>query len=66
MKPIEELLRQRFGPPHFAFLEQVRAGAGFDQRTADAMAMGLWKSRGLDLHGFENQARQAGPEARAG
>jgi hypothetical protein len=52
-KSIEELLRARYAAPHFAFLEQMRAGAGFDQRTADAIAMGLWKSQGLHLHGFE-------------
>lgn len=48
-------LRARFAAPAFAFLEQVRnrTGYGGDIRTADALAMSLWPSRGLELHGFE-------------
>lgn len=38
----------------WAFIEKVRDAAGFDaKRTIDAMAMSLWPSRGLTLHGFE-------------
>lgn len=38
----------------YAYLEQVRNAAGFDAtRTADAMALSLWPSRGHELHGFE-------------
>ena len=38
----------------WAFFEQVRAGTGpYAQRTADAIAMNLWESRGLAVHGFE-------------
>jgi hypothetical protein len=48
-------LSKRYQSPAFAFLTQVRNGTGFSKapRTADAMAMGLWPSRGLNLHGFE-------------
>lgn len=54
-KDIKNLLRNRFSDPAFAFLPQVRNGTGYirSARTADALAMGLWPSRGLDLHGFE-------------
>lgn len=49
-------LAKRFAAPVYAFLPQVRNGVGFGRktdRTADAIAMGLWPSRGLDIHGFE-------------
>jgi hypothetical protein len=49
-----ELLHKRYPYPRYAFFEQVRNAAGFAaNRTADAMALGLWPSRGLALHGFE-------------
>lgn len=52
---IEQLLGNRFCPPAWAFIPQVRNATGFPgvTRTADAIAMGLWPSRGLFLHGFE-------------
>lgn len=52
-------LRQRYtekagNGDAWAFIEKVRDDAGFDaKRTVDAMAMSLWPSRGLRLHGFE-------------
>lgn len=50
-----DLLRVRYAAPSFAFLEAVRNGTGFarNARTADALAMSLFPSRGLHLHGFE-------------
>lgn len=52
---LEQSLRTRFCPPEWAFIPQVRNGTGYlkTPRTADALAMGLWPSRGLHLHGFE-------------
>jgi len=52
---LESLLRNRFCPPSWAFIPQVRNGTGFLKVTGtiDALAMGLWPSRGLHLHGFE-------------
>lgn len=52
---LEQLLRNRFCPPAWAFIPQVRNGTGFLKitRTADAIAIGLWPSRGLYLYGFE-------------
>lgn len=52
---VSAVLSKKFGKPEFAFLRQVRNATGLsDQvRTADALAMGLWPSRGLHLHGFE-------------
>lgn len=48
-------LRARYAPPEWALLEEVRNATGFQRqtRTADAIAMSLWPSRGLELHGFE-------------
>jgi hypothetical protein len=47
-------LRERYPAPQYAFIPQVREATGFGYyRTADALAMGLWPSRGLHLNGFE-------------
>lgn len=48
-------LATRHQPPAWAFLSHVRNGTGFSRvtRTADALAMSLYPSRGLHLHGFE-------------
>jgi hypothetical protein len=47
-------LRKRYPDPAWAFLEQVANGTGSNQsRWADAIAMSLWPSRGIELHGIE-------------
>ncbi|MDP3400536.1 MAG: hypothetical protein Q8R97_05395 [Brevundimonas sp.] len=47
-------LQIRYGPPQHALLPQVGNGTGSAcSRHADAVALSLWPSRGLDLHGFE-------------
>lgn len=58
MNEIEVLqkLEEKFPAPQYAFLRHVRNSTGYSAktvRTADALAFGLWPSRGLDLHGFE-------------
>lgn len=51
---IVNALAKKHAPPSWAFLSQVSNGtAGNKSRTADAIAMSLWPSRGLELHGFE-------------
>lgn len=51
---ILQLLAKKFCPPYFVFLPQLRDATGFDaSNTADAIALGLYRSRGRDLHGFE-------------
>lgn len=48
------LLRARYAPKAWAFLEQVGNATGFaTSRHADGIAMSLWPSRGLEVHGFE-------------
>ena len=50
---IEQITR-RFRPPEWAVLSHVRDATGARAgRTADAIAMNLWPSRGLEIHGFE-------------
>jgi hypothetical protein len=50
-------LRTRYAAPAFALLTEVPDGTGGQKvRTADALAMSLWPSRGLTLHGFEVKA----------
>ena len=49
-----QLLAARYEAPAWAFLRHVADGTGGRKsRTLDAMAMSLWPSRGLHLHGFE-------------
>lgn len=47
-------------PPAWAFIPQVRDGTGIGAgRTADAVAMSLWPSRGLEVTGYEVKVSRA-------
>lgn len=49
-----ERLAKHFPSPTYGFLTQVRSATGaINARTADALAMSLWPSRGLHMLGFE-------------
>jgi len=49
-----ELIRKKYPAPAWAVLPQVADGTGARaKRWADAVAMSLYPSRGLELHGFE-------------
>ena len=51
---LEELLAVKYAAPQYAFFAQVRNCTGAAvARTADGLALGLWPSRGIHLHGFE-------------
>jgi len=52
---IYDLLAKRYPAPEWAFFTEVRNSTGYASkvRTADALAMSLWPSRGIHLHGFE-------------
>lgn len=54
-------LAAKFKAPEYAFLTEVRNSVGFSAkvRTADAMAMSLWPSRGLYMTGFEVKVSRA-------
>lgn len=48
------MLKVRYAPPEFAFLAGVASGTGAQaNRFADGVALGLYPSRGMPLHGFE-------------
>jgi hypothetical protein len=51
---VYEALAKRYEKA-WALLPQVRNGTGYarDPRTADAVAVSLWPSRGLEIHGIE-------------
>jgi hypothetical protein len=47
-------LAAKFRPPQWAYLPQVPDSTGGPaSRTADAIVMSVWPSRGLELHGIE-------------
>lgn len=52
------LLRARYRAPEWCLLPQVRNSTGYTRRTrtADAIAMNTYPSRGLAIHGFEFKA----------
>lgn len=51
---VRDALRLRYAPPAFALFEEVGNGTGSNcRRHADAVAIGLWPSRGLDIEGIE-------------
>lgn len=54
MDPIQAALRNRYPIRAWALFFEVANGTGaYQSRYADALAMSLYPSRGLDLHGFE-------------
>lgn len=51
---VQAALRDRYAAPEWAiFFEVPNATGGAAARRADAIAMSLWPSRGLEIHGFE-------------
>jgi len=51
---VRAALRAKFGGSEWAIFFEVGDGTGMNQRRwADAVAMNLWPSRGMELHGFE-------------
>ena len=60
-KDVANLLHKRFKAPEFAFLQEVRNETGLAtvDRYADAIAMNLWPSRGMEVHGFEIKVSRA-------
>ncbi len=58
---MECALAVRYPSPEFAFMLQVRNSTGYQRaiRTCDALALGLWPSRGQELHGFEIKASRS-------
>lgn len=54
MSAVHSAIAKRFAAPEWATFFEVRDATGFkSQRSADAVSMGIWPSRGLQLIGFE-------------
>lgn len=57
---VRAALRVRHPKSEWALMFEVSDAAGFGRgRSADALAMNLWPSRGLELHGFEIKVSRA-------
>lgn len=55
-----ELLRKRHDGPGWIVIEEVGNSTGYNvQRHADAIALGIWPSRGYELHGYELKASRS-------
>lgn len=53
-KAVYDILQGRFNPREYTLLAEVRDAAGFHaSRSADFIAVNLWPSRGLAIHGIE-------------
>lgn len=52
-------LRARYSGNEWAYFENVASNTGSAARYADAVVMGLWHSRGLELQGFEVKQSRA-------
>lgn len=54
MSTVHAALAQRFAAPEWALVFEVADSTGFQSsRRADAVALSLWPSRGLEIHGIE-------------
>lgn len=54
-------LKKRYAPPQYAIFSGVQNSTGYtrQRREADAVAMGLWPSRGMEVLGFEIKSRRS-------
>ena len=53
-RSVPTLLRDKYSGQAWAFISQVPNATGMaHSRTCDGLAMSLWPSKGLHLHGFE-------------
>lgn len=50
------LLLRRYAPPEWTFFAEVKDHVGFGSRRADGIAVNMWSTRGLAMHGFEIKA----------
>jgi hypothetical protein len=59
MPDFKQLLRERYPKQSYALFFEVQSATAYQGRQrADALAMGLWPSRGLDVIGFEFKAHR--------
>lgn len=62
-KKLRELVRQKFPRNSYAVFDEVRSETGYTVgvpvRSLDMLAMSLWRSGDLELHGFELKVSRA-------
>src|SRR5579872_6577176 len=52
--PLLAIVEKRYQLPHWIFIPEFRNATGFDStRSADALAFGMYRSRGQSIIGFE-------------
>lgn len=57
---VRAMLRAKYKAPEWALFEEVGDATGIQRsRRADAVAMNLWPSRGMEIHGFEIKVSRA-------
>ncbi len=47
------MLEKKYCAPSWAFFTEVKSSVGFGNRRADGIAVAMWRSLGLEIHGFE-------------
>ena len=52
-------LRRKYCRPEWLLFDEVEVGSGDRVARVDAIALNLWRSRGLELHGFEIKCSRA-------
>jgi hypothetical protein len=52
-------LERKYAPPSWAFFTEVKSSVGFGNRRADGIAVAMWRSLGLEVHGFEIKRSRA-------
>jgi hypothetical protein len=53
------LLEKKFEAPRYAFFTQVKSEVGYGDSIADAFAVAMWRSLGLEIIGFEVKVSRA-------
>lgn len=53
------LLEKKYCAPSWAFFKEVKSSVGFGNRRADGLAVAMWRSLGLEIHGFEVKCSRA-------
>lgn len=54
-----EAVRKSYPPDHYIVVDQVRSDTSIRARIADALALGIWKSRSMAIEGFEFKTSRA-------
>lgn len=58
-RDLSVMLERRYCAPSWAFFTEVKSSVGFGRRRADGIAISLWRSLGLEIHGFEIKCSRA-------